>query len=604
LCNIGSDLSAQCITVDPSHTYDANFENSDDNWTTGGVASDWTWGMPQKTFINGTLLQNKCWVTGPLTADGYNSNEASWVQSPCLEISKLQHPYIEFKVIWQSEFEQDGATIQYSTDNGVSWQTLGDINEMRNCLNSTWFNTNSIQTLNFTNKEGWSGNNTDGHGTPDWVTCNHTLPSLKGVGNIIFRFFFVSGSTHHIYDGFGFDNFSVKEAPQNNADFKYTCSAANTFQFTDNSLPCPTNYLWNFDDVNSGSDNTSTEKNPIHTFSTTGAHKVSLSISGPDNAPSSVTKTITNITATVAQTNAIKCFGDSTASATVSIDQQDNYNYVWNTMPPQNTATATNLGAGNYTVEIGGDNICTVTQNITIAQPRQLTANASVTNATCISTNGSIVLQTSGGTSPYSYMWTDGTNSNAHADLKQGTYTVKINDAHNCELDTSITINAVNSLKVSLGKDTAICSGETLLLSPGSYAGYKWQDGSTRSTFLVQNEGTYYVTVNDDQYCTASDTINIYQDCGGVYFPSAFTPNGDGLNDDFGVIGSISLISNYTLKVFNRWGNVVFSTSDPVIRWKGNINDQHSATETYTWFAQFDYNNKTYQRKGTTTVIY
>ncbi len=225
-------------------------------------------------------------------------------------------------------------------------------------------------------------------------------------------------------------------------------------------------------------------------------------------------------------------------------------------------------------------------------------------NAKCIGTNGSATLNATGGTSPYNYLWMDGINSNMHSDLKQGIYIVKITDANNCVIDTSVSVNTINPLKVSLGKDTGICSGETLLLSPGNYAAYRWQDGSTNSTYLVQKEGTYFVTVNDDEHCYATDTINIYKDCGGIYFPAAFTPNGDGLNDDFGVIGGVTLISNYTLKIYNRWGNLVFTTSDPGKRWKGNLNNQHNATETYSWFAKFNYQNKTYQRKGTTTVIY
>ena len=121
-------LLAQCgspVIVTPASPYVEDFELNNGGWTTGGTASDWAWGTPAKPVINGAGSGSKCWIVGGLTSSSYNNGERSWVQSPCLNISALSHPYINFLVFWESEQKFDGSSLQYSIDNAVTWNTVG-----------------------------------------------------------------------------------------------------------------------------------------------------------------------------------------------------------------------------------------------------------------------------------------------------------------------------------------------------------------------------------------------------------------------------------------------------------------------------------------------
>ena len=77
----------------------------------------------------------KCWITGGLNVQGYNGDENAWLQSPCFDFTNLKHPYLKFKVFWETEGKNDGANLQYSIDKGVTWQMIGSRNEVKPLLN-------------------------------------------------------------------------------------------------------------------------------------------------------------------------------------------------------------------------------------------------------------------------------------------------------------------------------------------------------------------------------------------------------------------------------------------------------------------------------------
>ncbi len=142
-----------------------------------------------------------------------------------------------------------------------------------------------------------------------------------------------------------------------------------------------------------------------------------------------------------------------------------------------------------------------------------------------------------------------------------------------------------------LGNNTYLCPGETLLLDPGEYAAYVWQDNSVSRTYTVTRAGTYSVTVTDNQGCAFNDEIIVkgLVNCNEVYFPTAFSPNKDGKNDGFGVLGNLPGISAYSLSVYDRYGNVIFNTTDPYKKWDGTINGVQSNLNNYVWMAAYIY---------------
>jgi hypothetical protein len=121
--------SAQCSSAIASFPYSEGFELNNGGWTSGGtVGNDWAWGTPNKPVISGAATGAKCWIVGGLTTSSYNSGERSWLQSPCFNFSSLTYPYISFKVFWETENTYDGASLQYSTNNGATWNTVGAYN--------------------------------------------------------------------------------------------------------------------------------------------------------------------------------------------------------------------------------------------------------------------------------------------------------------------------------------------------------------------------------------------------------------------------------------------------------------------------------------------
>ena len=179
-------VNAQCGSFINSFPYNEGFETSGGGWFAGGAGSDWTWGAPSKPVITGAGSGSRCWVIGGLTSSSYTNSEASWLQSPCFDFSSLQYPYITFKVFWEMEQRFDGASIQYSTDNGTSWSDLGSFNEIATCLNDYWYNHASITYLAplSSAKNGWSGNIQStsgscqgGNGSNGWVTAKHIMPA-------------------------------------------------------------------------------------------------------------------------------------------------------------------------------------------------------------------------------------------------------------------------------------------------------------------------------------------------------------------------------------------------------------------------------------------
>ena len=91
-----------------------------------------------------------------------------------------------------------------------------------------------------------------------------------------------------------------------------------------------------------------------------------------------------------------------------------------------------------------------------------------------------------------------------------------------------------------------------------------------------------------------------------IYFPSAFTPNGDAVNEGFGPGPRTNLanVTNYTLSVFNRYGELVFTTTNPLLQWNGTFKGKMLANNSYTWVASYRYNGRVLQvKKGTVTII-
>lgn len=223
-------------------------------------------------------------------------------------------------------------------------------------------------------------------------------------------------------------------------------------------------------------------------------------------------------TATTSSTS-ILCFGGS-ASSTVNVTGGIGpYTYTWSNA--QTNATATNLTAGNYTIVVTDANGCTSSQTVTITQPTVLSVAITPNPVSCNGgTNGSAVATSAGGTSPYSYAWSNAQTTATATNLSAGTYTVVITDANGCTSSQTVIITQPTALSLSTTSTNSLCTGNTGTASVAASGGtgtysYMWTPSAqTTSTATGLGGGTYTVTVTDQNGCTQNAIASVLSSSG------------------------------------------------------------------------------------------
>ena len=434
------------------------------------------------------------------------------------------------------------------------------------------------------------------------------MVSLAGSTQVIFRFRFGAGSVCNDFNGFAVDQFRIEESPPpGTVDFSSLCSGNNTGRFINQSLLCRNAVSWNFGDPASGASNTASGDTATHVFSGPGTYQVTMTVTFNNGQTAVQTKTFTVLGATATVIKEVSCFGHADGQAQASVSGGNGpFFYSWNTTPVQNTPLAGGLEAGNYTVNITSFDACPAEADVIVGQPDSLSASWNVQNEICGNASGGISLQVTGGIAPYVYSWNNGNTDSSLASIPAGSYSVTVTDVNGCTYSSGSIIvgNTINTVNVSLGNDRVICTGTTEILDPGPFASYLWQDGSTSRTLAVSASGTYEVQVTDDNGCTGTASVNITADCRDIYFPSVFTPNGDGLNETFGALGNTAAVSVYNLKIYNRFGQPVFATDDINKKWNGVYLSKKPDTGVFVWVVSYSiFGRSVVLRKGSVLIL-
>ncbi|RLD50094.1 MAG: hypothetical protein DRJ05_20070, partial [Bacteroidetes bacterium] len=184
------------------------------------------------------------------------------------------------------------------------------------------------------------------------------------------------------------------------------------------------------------------------------------------------------------------------------------------------------------------------------------------------------------------------TKSNAHPShlySSTGIYSVKLL-IHHCDIaDTAEKDVQINDKpSIFLGNDTTICNSCTMVLDGGEGMDeWFWQDGSEQRFYEVQQSGNYSVLVTKDE-CANSDTISIFGGIVKVVVPNAFTPNRDGVNDEFGALSNEPLL-DFHLLVFNRRGTLLFESRQIESGWDGHYQGSDAPLGVYSWQITYSY---------------
>jgi len=277
----------------------------------------------------------------------------------------------------------------------------------------------------------------------------------------------------------------------------------------------------------------------------------------------------------------VSCSGLADGVVTVSASGGNpSYTYAWSTTPTQATQTISALAAGTYTVTVTDGVGETITSSANVTQPDVLTATAGViSNVRCFGGNdGAVSVDVSGGTGPYTYLWTGGATGSSLSNLVAGTYSVTVTDAHSCTSSSSATVTEPSAaLSATAGVTHPVtchggADGSADVNVSGGTAGYSyaWSTIPVQTTHNATGltPGIYYVTVTDAHSCTATSSTTLAQ-------PPVVVP---------GLSGSATVCQNSTGNVYTTdagMSNYHWVVSPGGIITAGGTSADH--TVTITW---------------------
>jgi hypothetical protein len=236
----------------------------------------------------------------------------------------------------------------------------------------------------------------------------------------------------------------------------------------------------------------------------------------------------TSLTATGQTLTNVSCFNGNNGSTRVTPGGGTSpYTYLWSPSS-QSGQTATNLTAGTYTVTITDSHGCTITSTATVTQPGQLTISMSSANATCSScNNGSASASVTGGTSPFSYLWSPSGGSSATAsNLLPGNYTCCVTDAHGCSVCAGVTVNFNNCTAPTIQATNITFSNVT-----ANSMMVNWTNGNgSRRIVKINTSNTFTSPVNGTDYTanavyTGSEQV-VYNGTGNSVTVTGLSSNG------------------------------------------------------------------------------
>ncbi|MBN2681185.1 MAG: agmatine deiminase family protein [Bacteroidales bacterium] len=383
-----------------------------------------------------------------------------------------------------------------------------------------------------------------------------------------------------------FSTVSTSVCVGNNVSFSNSSANADSWQ-------------WTFD---GGSPSSSTEENPTVIYNTPGTYSVSLIAS---NSSFSDTETKTNYIVVTSPPNLsatavdVNCFGENDGSVDLTVSGGTApFSYLWN--PSASSQDLSNIEAGTYSVTVSDASSCTATTSVTVNQPATaLSLSGDFTNAECGENNGSAFVFPSGGTSPYSYLWSNGSTTSIITNLAVGNYTVTVSDNNDCETVSSYYIDQPQSpvLDTVLVVDEEYfdaCNGSaTANISGGNppYS-YLWSNDQTTETATNLCSGNYSLTITDSLGCSVTGTFV-------VSFSNVITENeiSDFIlypNPSSGIVRiEFSGIETTELIITDLLGKVVYTSEI----YSGKTNIDLKKFNSGIYFVSLNYSDRKYIKK-------
>ncbi len=321
------------------------------------------------------------------------------------------------------------------------------------------------------------------------------------------------------------------------------------------------------------------------------------------------------------------CVGDGDARLNLSIlAGRPPFTVVWE--DGSSDTTRTDLSAGEYTVSVTDRLGCSATRTVRIPDPPPIEITDLVTTeARCFSeSNGTVVVVPTGGTGPFDLTVRDTVRAFDAQRLPQGTYVIRATDSLGCFAERPFTIGSPPPVELELRGDTLLRLGETAsyrLRISGDSVFTRWDfdlrsiDSLVRAnaaSFVPGGSGRVRVVGTDRNGCSEEVSLALRVKTGTrPYFPSAFSPNDDRVNDRFGPVADPAIARVLNFQIFDRWGGLQFSASDcgpgdfaEACAWSGRPAGEArvAGTGTYVYVARIELiDGRIIEQSGDVTLV-
>lgn len=314
----------------------------------------------------------------------------------------------------------------------------------------------------------------------------------------------------------------------------------------------------------------------------------------------------------------VRCFGTNTGAINLTVNGGFvPFTYHWSN--GQNTQDNNNIPAGTYIITIKDEQNCIQKDTIIINQPPKLISEIDFTPETCEQSNGTVIVEPSGGTPAYTYTWNTVPEqyTASISNLPAGNYQVLITDNNGCKLIKYANIyniatpEAFFEASIDTSMQVILSDANLSFTNLSQYANsYQWNFGDGFTTNIknpdhtYQEPGQYIVILTAYNSVGCSDeyalSYNIIPN-GALYFPNVFTPNGDGRNDEFMAIGEG--VSLFRMTIFDRWGKEIVTYDSILDRWDGKAKGQDCPEGVYTYVVYYRLNNNAEKKMGGTITL-
>jgi gliding motility-associated-like protein len=398
----------------------------------------------------------------------------------------------------------------------------------------------------------------------------------------------------------------------------------------------------------------------------------------------------------------ISCNGFSDGSINLTtVGGVTPYAFAWSNSTSNEDLT--NVPIGTYTLTITDAHLCVSQFTYTLNQPLPLISTYTTIEPLCYAySDGSITLNTTGGTTPYAYNWSNNSTSAINSGIVAGNYTATITDAQNCVFVLPCFIDQPDQIQVSFNvSDTVGCDPTTIeftntsdeqfistwqfgdgnnatgnnnitntYTSPGCFdvsltvespigctnsvtypsiicinptptagisanpttldtsnpeteilntstgaSSFEWNMGDNGMYSFFQpgmytypmytlNEFNITLTATSDKGCLDTAMYKIFFDNSLIFYvPTAFTPDGNEYNNVFKPILT-SIVAEYNLQIYNRWGELIFESNDKEVGWDGSYNGRMTQNGTYNWVIKIKTDGtQTHVKRGSVSLI-